>query len=158
MAVAAGAGTVADADDIGIEAAAAALGLATLLVEVASPSAAEARLEAAVQEGINGLFAFPATLGFAAEMATFAARHGLPASYPQREFVEAGGLMSYGASFTDLIRRSAGYVDRILKGARPADMPIDQAMRFELVWNRLAGEALGLAVPRSFELQGVEVL
>jgi putative ABC transport system substrate-binding protein len=76
-----------------------------------------------------------------------AARYRLPAIYPQDEFVEAGGLMSYGADFRDLYRRAAGYVDKILKGAKPADLPVQQAMKFEFVINLKAAKQIGLTIP-----------
>ena len=76
-----------------------------------------------------------------------AAKHRLPAIYPTREFVENGGLMAYGVSYPDLYRRAATYIDKIFKGARPADLPIEQPTRFELVINLKAAKALGLTVP-----------
>jgi putative ABC transport system substrate-binding protein len=78
-----------------------------------------------------------------------AAEHRLPVMYGLREAVEAGGLMSYGASFTDLFRRAATYVDKILKGAKPGDLPIEQATKFELVINLRTAKALRLTIPQS---------
>jgi putative ABC transport system substrate-binding protein len=83
-----------------------------------------------------------------------AARQRLPAMYGLREFPEAGGLMSYNVDARDSFRRAAVYVDRILKGARPADLPVEQPSRFELVINRATARALGIAMPQSLLLRG----
>ena len=76
-----------------------------------------------------------------------AGKHRLPAIYPQDDFVEAGGLMSYGADYDDLFRRAAVYVDKILKGAKPADLPVQQATKFEFVINLKAAKQIGLTIP-----------
>ena len=76
-----------------------------------------------------------------------AVKHRLPAIYPQKEFVDAGGLMSYGADYEDLYRRTAVYVDKILKGAKPADLPVQQATKFEFVINLKAAKQIGLTIP-----------
>src|SRR4029077_10720979 len=76
-----------------------------------------------------------------------AGKYRLPAIYPQKEYVDEGGLMSYGADNTDLYRRAAVYVDKILKGAKPADLPVQQATKFEFVINLNAAKQIGLTIP-----------
>src|SRR4030095_12701801 len=87
-----------------------------------------------------------------------AAKNGLPAAYPAREYVDAGGLMSYGADSADLHRRAASYVDRIVKGANPADLAVEQPTKFELVVNLTTAKALGLTIPQSLLLHADEVI
>ena len=82
-------------------------------------------------------------------LAELATKSGLPTMLTLREYVEAGGLMSYGTSFPDLYCRAAGYVDKILKGAKPGDLPVEQPTRFELVINLKTAKALGLTLPQS---------
>ena len=80
-------------------------------------------------------------------IAKLAAKSRLPAIYSRSDFVEDGGLMSYGVSISDLDRRAAGYVDKILKGAKPADLPVEQPTKFELVINLKAAKQIGLTIP-----------
>jgi putative ABC transport system substrate-binding protein len=78
-----------------------------------------------------------------------AAKNRLPTVFPYRESVDAGGLMAYGPNVSDLFRRAATYVDKILKGAKPSDLPVEQPTKFELVINLKAAKALGLTIPQS---------
>src|SRR4029077_13837643 len=88
----------------------------------------------------------------------FALSSRLPMIYSTRDFVSSGGLMSYGPSYVDLFRRAGDYVDRILKGAKPGEMPVEQPTRFELVLNLTTARALGLRVPEPFLLRVDEVI
>jgi putative ABC transport system substrate-binding protein len=87
-----------------------------------------------------------------------AAKHRLPTVYPSRDFVDAGGLMSYGPNLADSFRRAATYVDKILKGAKPADLPVEQPTKFELVINLKTAKALGLTIPQALLLRADEVI
>jgi len=87
-----------------------------------------------------------------------AARHRLPAIYEHRNFVNAGGLMSYGPDLAAMYERAARYVDRLLRGANPADLPIEQPTKFELIVNLKTAKAMDLTVPPSILLQATEVI
>jgi putative ABC transport system substrate-binding protein len=82
----------------------------------------------------------------------------VPAMYPQREYPAVGGLISYGADYEELARRAAFYVDKILKGARPADLPVEQPTKFEMIINGKAAKALGLKIPNSVLVQATKVI
>jgi putative tryptophan/tyrosine transport system substrate-binding protein len=92
------------------------------------------------------------------QLALLAAVRSVPATYPWRDFAEAGGLMSYGASLRDALRQLGGYAGRVLKGAKPADLPVLQSSKFELVINLQAARAIGLEVPNSMQLLADEVI
>ena len=92
------------------------------------------------------------------QLIELAAQHHIAASYANRLIVDAGGLMSYGPDFVDMFRRSAGYVDKILRGKKTADLPIEQPTKFELVINLKTARALGLTIPQSLLALADEVI
>ena len=93
-----------------------------------------------------------------AQLAQLAADHRVPAMFIRREFVEVGGLLAYRPSFSDNVRRAATYVDKILKGAKPADLPVEQPMKYELVINLKTAQALGLTISPVLLFQANEVI
>ena len=134
-----------------IERAAQTLGMKLQLVPAASPEEIAGAFSAMSRERAAALSVFPSPMLFAeyARIANLAADDRLPAIYAAREGPEVGGLMSYGANLPDLSRQTAAYVDKILKGARPAELPVQQPTKFELVINLKTAKALGLAIPPS---------
>jgi putative ABC transport system substrate-binding protein len=143
-----------------LPAAAGALGLDLRVFEVRDASEIEAAFSSAGRAGVQALFVSPTPLFLSnrQEIATTAARLRLPAVYGWREFAEAGGLASYGPNLPDIYRRSAGVVDKILKGANPADLPIEIPTRFDLVVNLKAAKAIGLTISDRFLLLADEVI
>jgi putative ABC transport system substrate-binding protein len=109
----------------------------------------ESALKTAKQKQVNAIMT-TATSQFFTErkrIVELAVKHSLPAIYPQKEFVDAGGLMSYGANYSDLYRRAVVYVDKILKGAKPADLPLQQVTKFDFVVNLKVAKQIGLTIP-----------
>jgi putative ABC transport system substrate-binding protein len=142
------------------QAAAQTLGLQLQIVEARTIDAFDAALLAATREGAEALIVLPAPLlGVnARRIADLALRARLPTVFYSAGSVKAGGLISYGVNFTAIYRRAAYFVDRILKGTKPADLPIEQAAKFELAVNLKTAKALGLAVPASLLALADEVI
>ncbi len=100
----------------------------------------------------------PLTVRHRARIVELAAKSKVPAMYGFPEFVHAGGLMAYGPNMPDLFRRAADYVDKIIKGAKPGDLPVEQPTKFELVINLKTAKALGLTIPQSLLLRADQVI
>ncbi len=143
-----------------IERAALSLGAKLQLVPAASPADLSSAFAAMATERTDGLIVFPSPMLFSqySRIVTLAADNRLPAMYAAREGVELGGLVSYGVNLPDLSRATAIYLDKILKGAKPAELPIQQPTKFELVINLKTARALGLAISRDFLLIADEVI
>lgn len=143
-----------------VESAARTLGVSVHAVEARGRDEFDAAFAAMVQQRVDALVVLPDPVFFTgrAQMVELATKHRLPAVYHAREVVEAGGLMSYGASLSDQFRRAAGYVDKILKGARPGDLAVEQAATFELVINLKTARALGLAIAPSLRMRADGVI
>ena len=143
-----------------IEAASGAFRVTPLAWEVRGPDDIERAFSAMRTERVDAVVILPYPVAGQNRrlIVDLAATHRLPAIYPFREFVEAGCLMSYGANNADLYRRAANYVDKILKGAKPADLPVEQPTQFELVINLKTAKALGLMIPQSLLVRADEIL
>jgi putative tryptophan/tyrosine transport system substrate-binding protein len=100
----------------------------------------------------------PVNFGNKQAIADFALKNRIPSIFSEGQFVEAGGLVSYGPNYTDMLRRSATFVDKILKGAKPADLPVEQPTKFDLVINLETARTLGIIVPTSLLAQADEVI
>jgi len=132
-----------------IELAAQALGVTVQYLEVRTPKDIETAFQSATRGRAHALVALqnPALTFNRNQVVTLASKDRIPAAYHSVEFVEDGGLMTYSVSITDLFRRAATYVDKILKGAKPADLPVEQPTKFELIINLKAAKQIGLTVP-----------
>ena len=142
------------------EAAAQSRGWKLLKLEVREAREVEGAFKAAVDARASGLLMMASRLFFsrAAQLAELAVWSRLPVMYDLADYVEAGGLISYGADVIDLWSRAAEYVDRILKGTKPSDLPVEQPSKFELVINRRAAAAIRLTIPPSLLARADEVI
>jgi len=129
-------------------------------IEVRTPDEYAAAFATVTASRADALFAFGNPVNFKNRqlIADFALKSRLPSVYQERLFVESGGLLSYAPSFIDLFRRAATYVDKILKGAKPADLPVEQPTKFELVINVKTAKALGITIPQSLLLRAPEMI
>ena len=124
------------------------------------PSDFDAAFDAAVKGNLGGLIVVedPLTFTQMEHIVSLAATQKLPVIYGMKEFVNAGGLIAYGPSYPDLLRRAAVYIDKIFRGAHPADLPIEQPTKFELVINVKTAKAIGTTIPQSLLLRADEVV
>jgi putative ABC transport system substrate-binding protein len=136
------------------------LGLSLKFVSVLRPDDFESAFAAIDTDHPGALFEFPSPMFFAerSRIVSLGAKYQLPTMSISKEFVTLGGLMSYGANVTDLFRLSAIYVDKILKGARPADLPVEQPTKFELCVNLKTAKELGIEIPAALLAQADEVI
>jgi putative tryptophan/tyrosine transport system substrate-binding protein len=143
-----------------VRAAAGAIGLPIEILAAGTNSEIDAAFAGLVQNRADALLISPDVLFInrRVQLATLAVRHAVPAIYPFREDVEAGGLMSYGSSITDLARQTGVYTGRILKGEKPTDLPISRATKFEFVINLQTAKLLGLNIPPSLLARADEVI
>jgi len=143
-----------------VNVAARSVGVQLQLLEAQGPNEFDGAFAAMAKERVGALLVVADSLFIfhRTRLADLAARSRLPAAYGVREHVEAGGLMSYGPSLRDLFRRGATYVDKILKGAKPADLPVEQPTQFELVINLKTAKALGLTIPQSLLQRADELI
>jgi putative tryptophan/tyrosine transport system substrate-binding protein len=137
-----------------------ALTVALQAVEVRQPDEVEAALAQLAHERPDALYVVgdPVVATRQPQILAFAAQHRVPAIYTARAFVDAGGLMYYGPSRREILQRTASFVDKLLKGANPADLPVEQPTTFELVINLKTAQALGLTIPPSLLVQATEVI
>ena len=142
------------------ETAAASLGIEPVIAKVFSAADIEAAIASLAKQSGNGLIVAPDTFSEINGdlIVTLAAEHRVPTVYAISRFAKRGGLMSYGPNTTDAVKRSAAYVDRILRGEKPAELPVQAPVKFDLVVNAKAAKALGLTLPESFLLRADEVI
>ena len=135
-------------------------GWKVLSVEIPDAGAIEAAFKRAIDGHANAVLVFGAGVLFprAQQVAELAAGSRLPAMYELRQYVDVGGLISYGPNINQIWRQAAGFVDKIMKGAKPGDLPIEQPTKFDLVINLKAARALGLTIPQTVLLRADEVI
>jgi putative ABC transport system substrate-binding protein len=140
--------------------AAAILGIRLQLVEVRTPDGLDAAFSAITKANAEALLPLPSTMLFneRRRIVELSVINKLPGMFNAREFVELGGLIAYGANIVELNRRCASFVDKILKGAKPADLPVEQPTKFELFINQKAAKALGIDVPLLLQQLADEVI
>jgi putative ABC transport system substrate-binding protein len=143
-----------------VQAAAAVLRVQIQPTEVRTPDDLKVAFAAMAANRAQALLAVanPVTFKGRRQIAEFAVARQMPSMFEERTFVAAGGLLSYGPNFADMFRRAAGYVDRILKGAKPAELPVEQPTKFEVFVNSKTARALGLMIPQSLLLRADEVI
>ena len=136
------------------------LGITLLPITIQQPSEIDSALRQIAEAQVDGWFVYPDSVVGRAQsrIIEFAAKERLPTVYGFKGWVVAGGLISYGASLPDMVRRATGQIDKILKGAKPADLPVEQPTRFELVINLKTAKALGLTVPPALLALANEVI
>jgi putative tryptophan/tyrosine transport system substrate-binding protein len=143
-----------------VQAAARILGVRLVILNASMPSEIEAAFATLMREGAGGLVVSGESFFYAQreQLIALAGRYAVPAIYPSPSFFEAGGLMAYGASQADLYRQAGVYVGRVLKGEKPADLPVQRATKLNLALNLKAAKALGITVPTSILLRADEVI
>jgi putative ABC transport system substrate-binding protein len=143
-----------------VEAAARVLGLQPIVLRVSTEGEIDAAFATMAQQGVGALLVGtdPFFLVRGDQIVALAARHAIPTIYPLREFAIAGGLMSYGSDFADSYRQAGVYTGRVVRGEKPADLPVQRSTKFEFVINFKTANALGLAVPNSMQLLADEVI
>jgi putative ABC transport system substrate-binding protein len=143
-----------------IEVAARSLGIQPQFLDVRTPEDLGRAFDTAIKQRADAVFVGPDTLTQTnlGRIVELSAKHRLPAIYASRDFVDAGGLMAYGTSYPEQYRRAATYIDKIFKGARPSDLPVEQSTKFEFVINLKTAKALGLTIPPSLLQRADQVI
>jgi putative tryptophan/tyrosine transport system substrate-binding protein len=142
------------------QSAAKALGVSLQSVEVGNLNDLDVALATIKKARPDGLIVVPdrVLLAYRAPIVQFVAKNGIPGMFPFREFAQEGGLMAYGPDYTDVFRRAAAYVDKILKGSKPADLPVEEPTKFELVINMKTAKALGLTISQSLLVRADRII